>query len=141
MLQRTCFVFSGCLFSLFIAGKNLQFTPPKSNPLPMVVTQPSQPVQPAFDYKKLNPALQCAFVINKPTTPKPQEGDQITVNMQMVCNNKLLFSSAQAFKGKPAVYGVNKPGFKGDIIEAIMLMTPGDSIVCLVESDALFKNT
>jgi FKBP-type peptidyl-prolyl cis-trans isomerase len=44
------------------------------------------------------------------------------------------------FKGKPGVYGVAKPAFKGDLIEAIMLMTPGDSIVCLVDAVSLFAN-
>ena len=85
--------------------------------------------------------MQYAFIINKPTSPNPQDGDQIKVNMQMVSNDRLLFNSAVTFKGKPAVYGVTKPAFKGDIIEAIMFMTPGDSIVCLVSADSLFKNT
>jgi len=44
-------------------------------------------------------------------------------------------------KGKPAVYGVAKPAFKGDLIEAILLMTPGDSIVCLADADAIYKNS
>jgi FKBP-type peptidyl-prolyl cis-trans isomerase len=35
---------------------------------------------------------------------------------------------------------VAKPAFKGDLIEAIMLMGPGDSIVCLVDAVDLFKN-
>jgi FKBP-type peptidyl-prolyl cis-trans isomerase len=52
-----------------------------------------------------------------------------------------MFNSAVAFKGKPAVYTVNKPAFKGDFIEAIMLMTPGDSMVCQVDAEALYKNT
>ena len=141
MLQRICLVFSGCLFSLVVAGKNQQFVPLKPEPQPVQVVQPPKPAQPVFNYKKLNTELEYAFVINKPGSQNPQEGDQINVNMQMISNNRLLFNSFQSFKGKPAVYGVTKPAFKGDIIEAIMLMTPGDSIVCLVDADALFKNT
>jgi FKBP-type peptidyl-prolyl cis-trans isomerase len=52
-----------------------------------------------------------------------------------------MYSTAQAFKGKPGVYGVAKPAFKGDLIEAIMFMTAGDSMVCLVDADALYKNS
>jgi len=94
-----------------------------------------------YNYKTINPLLKYAFIINKPTTPHPQEGDQIMLNMQSVCNNRLMYNTAQAFKGKPAVYGVTKPAYKGDLIEAIMLMTPGDSIVCLVDAVSLFKNS
>ena len=94
-----------------------------------------------YNYKTINPQLQYAFIVNKPTTPHPQEGDQVMLNMQSVCNNRLMYNTAQAFKGKPGVYGVTKPAFKGDLIEAISLMTPGDSIVCLVDAVALFKSS
>lgn len=102
--------------------------------------QPQQPAAPVFNYKKFPSGLQYAFIVDKPTSGKPEEGGQVNLNMQSVCNNRLLYSTAQAFKGKPGVYGVAKPAFKGDLIEAIMLMTPGDSVVCLVDADALFKN-
>jgi len=131
MLQRICLVSIGCLFSLAAISQTTSLQP----------TQAPQPVQPTYTYKKLNAGLQYAYIINKSTSPRPVEGDEIKVNMIMVCNNRLLFSTAQANKGKPALYVVNKPSFKGDIIEAIMQMTPGDSIVCLVNADSLFKNT
>lgn len=94
-----------------------------------------------FTYKTINPQLQYAFIVNKPTAPHPEEGGQVSLNMQSVCNNRILYNTAQAFKGKPGVYGVTKPAFKGDLIEAISLMTPGDSIVCLVDAVALFKGS
>jgi len=94
-----------------------------------------------FNYKVINPQLKYAFIVNKPTKPNPQEGDQVMLNMQSVCNNRILYSTAQAFKGKPGTYGVAKPAFKGDLIEAIILMTPGDSIVCEVDAVALFKSS
>lgn len=140
MLQRTRFVLVGCLFSLVAVAQNPK-PAPAPKPQQMVVSPPPQQAQQKFDYKKLNSELSYAFIINKPTSPKPQEGDQIMVNMQSVCNNRLMFSTSMMSKGKPATYGVNKPGFKGDIIEAIMLMTPGDSLVCLVDADILFKNS
>ena len=96
---------------------------------------------PVFNYKKINPKLEYAFIINKPTSGNPKEGDQIMLNMTSNCNNRLMFSTYQAFKGKPGTYGVAKPAYKGDLKEAIMLMTPGDSIVCLIDADVLFKNS
>jgi FKBP-type peptidyl-prolyl cis-trans isomerase len=139
MLQRTLIALIGCMFGVFATAQK-----PTGSPAPPTQSQPAgvvQPQLPALAYKKLNAGLQYAFVVDKPTSPRPQEGDQIIVNMQMVCNDRLMFNTAITFKGKPAVYGVTKPGFKGDIIEAIMFMTPGDSIICLVNADSLFKNT
>ena len=143
MFKRICLIIVNIIFSAVVLAGNQQQPSflTKPDPPKLISIPTPKPVQPTFDYKKINPNLQYAFIINKPTSPKPQEGDQISVNMLMVCNNRILFNSAQSFKGKPAVYGVNKPGFKGDIIEAIILMTPGDSIVCLADADAIFTNT
>lgn len=105
-----------------------------------VAQQPQTAPAPVFNYKKLPSGLEYAFIVDKPTSPKPEEGGQISLNMQSQCNNRILYSTAAQFKGKPGVYGVAKPAFKGDLIEAIMLMSPGDSMVCLVDADALFKN-
>lgn len=132
MLQRICLVTAGCLSGLLAVA---QKTVTASS------TQPPVSPQASYAYKKLNPQLSYAFIIDKPTKIHPQEADQITVNMQSVYNGKVMFNTTQAFKGKPAIYTVNKPAFKGDFIEAIMLMTPGDSMVCLVDADALYKNT
>ncbi len=132
MLQKFSFA---CFFSLSaIAGMAQQ---PQAQPQP----QGPQPAPAAtFNYKKLPSGLQYAFIVDKPTSPKPEEGGQISLNMQSQCNNRILYSTSAQFKGKPGVYGVAKPAFKGDLIEVIMLMTPGDSTVCLVDADALFKN-
>ena len=133
MLQKTGFFFIICLFSLAAAA---QQTPPST----AIKVNPQQQPQTSFVYKKTSSGLQYAFIVDKPTSPKPEEGGQIRLNMQSVCNNRILYSTFQAFKGKPGVYGVTKPAFKGDLIEAVMLMTPGDSIVCLVDAVELFKN-
>ena len=143
MFPRISLLVTGILFyGVGLAGQQQQpsFLNKPDPPKIISIPQP-KPVQPAFDYKRINANLQYSFIINKPTSPKPKEGDQISVNMLMVSNNRILFNSLQSLKGKPAVYRVNKPGFKGDIIEAIMLMTPGDSIVCLADADAIFNST
>ncbi len=128
-LQRIHLLIANCILCYGAIAQNNQpavpATPPASN----------------FNYKTINPQLKYAFIVNKPTTPNPQEGDQISLIMQSFCNNRIVYSTAIAFKGKPGVYGVAKPAFKGDLIEAINLMTPGDSIVCLVDADALFKGS
>jgi len=135
MLQKNLLMIVGCLCILSTAAA--QYTPPAAS----ANTPQSANTQQAFDYKKINQNLSFAFIINKPTPAHPLEGDQISLVMQSVCNNRQLYSTYIAFKGKPGVYGVTKPAYKGDIIEAIMLMTPGDSIVCITDADALFKNS
>jgi FKBP-type peptidyl-prolyl cis-trans isomerase len=134
MLQKTLLMFASCISILSATAQN-------QKPSSLVNTQPALVAQPGYNYKKLNPQLSYAFIVNKPTTAHPQEGDQVSLVMQSICNNRSMYSTYQAFKGKPGVYAVTKPAYKGDIIEAIMLMTPGDSIVCLTDADALFKNS
>lgn len=95
--------------------------------------------QNAINYKNINSQLQYAFVIDRPTGPRPMEGDQVHLRMKSICNNMMMQSTDKAFNGKPGVYSVVKPAFKGDIIEAIMLMTPGDSMVCLVDAQAMYN--
>jgi FKBP-type peptidyl-prolyl cis-trans isomerase FkpA len=132
MLQKFSFALSLCMLAFAVNAQQPQAQPQPQGPQLMPAT--------AFNYKKLPSGLQYAFIVDKPTSPKPEEGGQISLNMQSQCNNRILYSTAQQFKGKPGVYGVAQPAFKGDLIEVIMLMTPGDSAVCLVDADALFKN-
>jgi FKBP-type peptidyl-prolyl cis-trans isomerase len=132
MLQQTRLLIACFLFSLAAVAQNT--TP---------VTISAQPVttQASYAYKNINPQLSYAFIIDKPGKIHPQEGDNISINMQSVYNNRPLYSTFVAMKGKPAVYSVTKPAYKGDLIEAIMLMTPGDSIVCLADAETLYKNS
>jgi FKBP-type peptidyl-prolyl cis-trans isomerase len=134
ILKKIRLLIAGSLLSLVATAQTKTFTTAPATP-PVVSTQPS------YNYKKINQNLSYAFIIDKPGKIHPQEGDQIAVNMQSVYGNRSIFNTAVAFKGKPAVYSVNKPSFKGDFIEAVMLMTPGDSMVCLVDAEALYKNT
>ena len=135
MLQGTRLAIMGCLFSLVVNAQK-----PTTSPISISPAN-AAPVQAPIKYKRLNAGLEYAMIIDKKTSPYPKEGDLIKVRMQSGANNKLLYSTDQANKGKPAEFSVNKPNFKGDLIEAIMLMTPGDSLVCLVDADALYKST
>ena len=142
MLQRTRLVLLGCLCSVYATAQKPSPAPaPKLNPQPAMVAPNAAPAPKPVNYKKLNAGLEYAMIVDKPTSPHPMEGDLIKVNMLSACNNRLLYSTYQSNKGKPAEFSVNKPNFKGDLIEAIMLMTPGDSMICLVNADMLFKST
>jgi|688.fasta_scaffold158455_2 FKBP-type peptidyl-prolyl cis-trans isomerase len=114
---------------------------PKLNPVPALPAPKPQaaPTMPAM--KKINANLEYVFMVDKPTSPKPKEGDQIKVHLLSVVNNRLMFNSRATNKNKPIEFGINKPAFKGDIIEAITLMTPGDSMICMADADAVFSNS
>jgi FKBP-type peptidyl-prolyl cis-trans isomerase FkpA len=61
--------------------------------------------------------------------------------MVSIAGNRYLYNSFQQNKGKPVEFGVAKPAFKGDIIEIILMMNVGDSVVCLIDADQVYKNT
>jgi hypothetical protein len=119
--------------------------PAKPAPKPVTIA-PAAPAPAAappkpFNFKRLKSGLEYAFIIDKPTTQKPKEGDLIRVNMISVGANRIIYSSAQANKNKPAEFNITKPGFNGDIVEAIMYMSVGDSMVAQVDAQTIFKNT
>ncbi len=95
----------------------------------------------ALQFKKTQGGIEYAYVIDKPGSNKPKEGDLVKLHLASVAGNRYLYNSFQQNKGKPVEFGVTKPTFKGDILEAIMLMTPGDSMICMVDADLVYKNT
>lgn len=101
----------------------------------------AQPSQSPINLKKTGTGIEYAFVVDKPGALKPKEGDQIKINMVSIAGNRYLYNSFQQNKGKPVEFGVAKPAFKGDIIEVITMMNPGDSVVCLIDADLVYKNT
>jgi FKBP-type peptidyl-prolyl cis-trans isomerase FkpA len=94
-----------------------------------------------YNFTTINPKLQYVFIENKPTTQRPQEGDDVMMHMIAICNNRFMYNSGQLNKGKPAAFSLSKPAFKGDIMEALVLMTPGDSIICMVDAQSMYDYT
>ena len=125
MYQKITFLLLACFVSLFAAAQN---TKP-------VATRLGRPV---YNFKKINPKLEYVFIEDKPGNVHPQEGDDIMMRMIAICNNRFMYSSAQVNKGKPGTFSFSKAAFKGDISDALMLMTPGDSIICLIDAKSMF---
>ncbi len=92
-----------------------------------------------YNFTTINPKLQYVFIENKNTAQRPQEGDDVMMHMIAICNNRFMYHSGQLNKGKPAAFSLSKPAFKGDIMEALVLMTPGDSIICMVDAQSMFE--
>ncbi len=113
-----------------------QTAPPTNRP----ANTPSS--APALTFKKLPSGMQYAFVIDKPTGRKPKEGDLIRIHMRSIAVNAqmIMYDSYNINKGKPAEFTMSLPAFKGDVVEAIALMSEGDSIIAVASADAVFKN-
>jgi len=118
------FLFTCIIFLFAVAQKN--------NPVGV------PPGKPVYNFIKINPKLQYVFVDNKPGNVHPREGDDVMMRMIAICNNRFMYSSAQVNKGQPGAFSISKAAFQGDIADALMLMTPGDSIICLVDAQSMY---
>lgn len=101
------------------------------------------PVKAPPPLKTLPSGLQYTFIIDKPGGKKPQEGDQIKLKMRTVAvkANMIMYDWASANKGKVPEFSMTKPSFKGDVVEAIALMSEGDSMIVIADADLIFKNS
>lgn len=144
MLSKINSVLTLCLCSTIVFAQPKPTPKPAPAPAPKPAPQPvpvSQPAAPQYNFKKTASGIMYVFVVDKPGSNKPKEGDMVRVNMQSIASNRLLYNSYQANKGKAAEFGMNKPAFAGDISEIIGMMTPGDSAIAAVDADVIYKNT
>ena len=126
MYQKFTFILLACFVSLFASAQNTK---------PVSVRDG----RPVYNFTKINPKLQYVFIEDKPGKVHPQEGDDVMMRMIAICNNRFMYSSAQLNKGKPGAFSISKANFEGDIADAIMLMTAGDSIICLADAQSVFE--
>jgi len=131
MYHKTTSFLLSSLVTLFAAAQK-----PKPVPVPPPVVATARPV---YNFTTINPSLKYVFIENKPTSPHPKEGDDVMLRMIAICNNRFMYNSAQVNKGKPGAFSISKPAFKGDIADVLMLMTPGDSVICLVDAQPMFE--
>ena len=125
--------------SMVVAQTPKPPVPPKAPAVNIVPT----PVKAPPPLKTLPSGLQYTFIIDKPGGRKPQEGDQIKLKMRTVAvkANMIMYDWASANKGKVPEFSMTKPAFKGDVVEAIALMSEGDSIIVIADADQIFKNS
>lgn len=125
MYRKINFLSFACLVAVFANAQNTKLAaPPVSRPV--------------YNFKKINSKLQYVFIEDKPGKVHPQEGDDVMMRMIAICNNRFMYSSAQLNKGKPGAFSISKANFEGDIADALLLMTPGDSIICMADAKSVF---
>jgi FKBP-type peptidyl-prolyl cis-trans isomerase FkpA len=130
MYQKFIFILFSCLINLFAAAQNTKHVPP-------TIAAPAVN-KTVYNFKTINPNLKYVFVEDKPTKGHPAEGDDVMMRMIAICNNRFMYNSSTVNKGKPGAFSISKAAFKGDIADVLMLMTPGDSVICFVDAKAMF---
>lgn len=141
MLQK--YVIAAALLMGVVATSEAQTPAKPMAPKGPAITATPVPVKAPPPLKKLPSGLQYTFIIDKPGGRKPQEGDQIKLKMRTVAvkANMIMYDWSSANKGKVPEFSMTKPSFKGDVVEAIALMSEGDSMIVIADADLIFKNS
>ncbi len=70
---------------------------------------------------------------------KPKPGDMINTVIEGKVSGTTIFTTRKMNKGLPVNMNVEKPKYKGDVMEGIMQMNEGDSTVFYIQADSFFK--
>ena len=91
--------------------------------------------------QKLPSGIEYKFLKDAPGTQYPAAGNFIEANLltRLGEDGTILFDSRTMNDNKPVQFQVQAPQFKGDVIEGVMKMTPGDSAMFLLSIDSLAK--
>ncbi len=71
------------------------------------------------------------------TTTNAKETDFVELHIHTKYNDSLIFDSRANNNGKPVSFPVNKPRFNGDLAEALIMMSAGDSMIVKVPVDSI----
>jgi FKBP-type peptidyl-prolyl cis-trans isomerases 1 len=94
--------------------------------------------QPKFT--KLPSGLEYVIVKDAPGSKKAIVGSKINFHIRTVLNDSTLFNSYQMNNNEPIFTEVSRPGFNGDVMEGLTLLTEGDSAIFRSPVDSIFKN-
>ncbi|MDO9512348.1 MAG: FKBP-type peptidyl-prolyl cis-trans isomerase [Bacteroidales bacterium] len=89
-------------------------------------------------YDKADSGLYYRFFLSN-EGPKPQVGQIVTVRMKYSALDSVYFD--YSILSEPLNLVLNKPDFNGDINEALMMMSRGDSASFIIKADSFFLRT
>jgi len=90
-------------------------------------------------FSKTPSGLEYKFIVDEAGATTPKIGDYIQVHIVTSVDDSVIFESRKINNNEPVQFQVAAPQMKGDLIEAIMLMTIGDSVVVRMSVDSLIK--
>jgi len=89
-------------------------------------------------FKKLKSGLEYKIVKKGKDGKQAVLGSMITMHMKTMLRDSVLYDSHTMNGGNPVPAQVSKPSFNGDLMEAIALLSEGDSAVVRISVDSLF---
>ncbi|HMN33566.1 MAG TPA: FKBP-type peptidyl-prolyl cis-trans isomerase [Chitinophagaceae bacterium] len=90
-------------------------------------------------YKKINPVLDYKLIVDAPGKNFPKIGSMITLHIKTIVNDNTLFDSYAMNHNEPVPATVSAPQYTGDLMEGLMLLTPGDSAHFRALADSVFR--
>jgi FKBP-type peptidyl-prolyl cis-trans isomerase len=90
-------------------------------------------------FTTLPSSLEYRIVKDVAGTKKPVVGDFVEVHLVTKVEDSLLFDSRMMNNNSPVQFPLQAPAYKGDLVEGIMLMTPGDSAIFRISVDSVVK--
>lgn len=83
--------------------------------------------------------LEYQIIKNAKAGTQPKVGDYVELHILTKGGDSVLFESRRVNENKPVSIQLAPASFKGDLVEGIMMMTPGDSAVFNMSVDSLIK--
>ncbi|RYD56047.1 MAG: peptidylprolyl isomerase [Sphingobacteriales bacterium] len=96
-------------------------------------------VQPKSDFNVTETGLEYKFAKDVPGTNMPKTGDYVEVHLVTAIGDSVLFETRQMNNGQPVQFPLQPAAFRGDLVEGLMMMTPGDSAIFQMSVDTLVK--
>lgn len=69
----------------------------------------------------------------------PKIGDYVEVHLVTLVGDSIIFDTKQMNAGKPVQFPLQAPNFKGDLVEGLMMLTPGDGATFRMSVDTIIK--
>ena len=102
-------------------------------------TENCKPAKMPDGFTKLCSGLQYKIITHGAGTRKPELNDHIELNIHLHVEDSVIFDSRKMNGNKPVPLPITAPKFKGDPMEAFMLLVVGDSAVMKLPVDSLRK--
>jgi FKBP-type peptidyl-prolyl cis-trans isomerase FkpA len=96
-------------------------------------------VVPKSDFKVTENGLEYKFLRDVPGSNMPKTGDYVEVHLVTAIGDSVLFETRQMNNNQPVQFPLQPAAFKGDLVEGLMMMTPGDSAMFQMSVDTLIK--
>lgn len=114
-----------------------------------VATAPATPATPAppqartevpkSDFKTTETGLEYKFIKDVPGTNMPKTGDYVEVHLVTTIGDSVLFETRKMNNNQPVQFPLQPAAFKGDLVDGLTMMTPGDSAIFQMSVDTLVK--